>query len=253
MGFVRPGRECKSCGENRAARMVKEARSTDGMRMRCLDCHGARQTELRVARAPELQARAESRRNDTGSVRPGRECACGEDQRAKMSRDRRMVDGLSSICRACSSASSKAYYAANRERASENARRRSATHPRESARRARDWYAANTERARANATRWSQENAGQVRALRVKAEASRRSRLAAATCDAAMDMSAVPFGCTHAGPFHLDHIVPVARGGCAHLHNLQHLCARCNQAKGASLPPVGTGCPVFWAERLSQS
>jgi 5-methylcytosine-specific restriction endonuclease McrA len=42
----------------------------------------------------------------------------------------------------------------------------------------------------------------------------------------------------------VDHIVPVARGGCANIHNLQKLCAHCNHVKSAKMPPPGIGCPV---------
>lgn len=34
----------------------------------------------------------------------------------------------------------------------------------------------------------------------------------------------------------IDHVVPISRGGCNHLHNLQLLCNDCNTAKGNALP-----------------
>ncbi|MEH7482456.1 HNH endonuclease [Neobacillus drentensis] len=37
------------------------------------------------------------------------------------------------------------------------------------------------------------------------------------------------------GPFHIDHIVPLAKGGRDEVENLQCLCSICNQKKGANL------------------
>ena len=38
------------------------------------------------------------------------------------------------------------------------------------------------------------------------------------------------------GPFHLDHVIPVSRGGDHGMHNLVVACARCNLSKGAKTP-----------------
>jgi hypothetical protein len=154
-------------------------------------------------------------------VRPGRECkTCGESRRSCMSKGARHIDGLQMICKACKRAQYLSWAAAHSaDRQAYNAQ----------------WHAAHPEKSREYGRR---HTAATV--------ARRRSRLAAATCAPAFDLSSVPSGCTHAGPFHLDHIFPASRGGCANLHNLQWLCAPCNQSKSASLPPVGTGCPECW-------
>jgi hypothetical protein len=44
------------------------------------------------------------------------------------------------------------------------------------------------------------------------------------------------FGCGARTNLHLDHILPVSRGGDAAFRNLQPLCERCGQAKGDGLP-----------------
>jgi hypothetical protein len=41
---------------------------------------------------------------------------------------------------------------------------------------------------------------------------------------------------TEDGPFHLDHILPVSRGGDHALDNLTVACAACNMSKGAMTP-----------------
>jgi 5-methylcytosine-specific restriction endonuclease McrA len=56
---------------------------------------------------------------------------------------------------------------------------------------------------------------------------------------------------TKAGPFHVDHIWPVNRGGTDRLVNLQTLCARCNLAKSDKVPHpslVPAGEPWHYTE-----
>lgn len=184
--------------------------------------------------------------NDTGSVRPGRECKiCGENRRAEMSAAVDCIDGHRKMCKACSVRKTSGWRTSNPEvYAAQNARSTgSASHLAAQAR----YYARNRAAVIARSVargKTPEENAAII--------ARRRSRLASAACAPAFDLSTIPFGCAHDGPFHLDHIVPVARGGCAHLHNLQFLCAPCNQAKAASLPPIGEGCPLFWEEHNVQ-
>lgn len=184
--MTRPGRECKRCGENRSAMMLRDPRSTDGHRMLCNACAQTRATELR-AKLP-----TESR----------------EANRARTAE----------------------WHAAHPERISEIQA---------------SWIAANPERRQEirRASRIANRETSNLIAAR------RRSRLAAASCAPARrsDLAALPFGCGHAGPFHLDHIIPIAAGGCANAHNLQWLCAACNQSKSDSLPAAGFGCPGFWA------
>ena len=59
--------------------------------------------------------------------------------------------------------------------------------------------------------------------------------------DDAYDLEHDAYACARCGQLepsrrlvHLDHIVPVARGGSHDVSNLQVLCARCNQTKGAA-------------------
>lgn len=40
-----------------------------------------------------------------------------------------------------------------------------------------------------------------------------------------------------AGPFHIDHVIPLKRGGADAITNLQVLCQECNLRKGAGLDP----------------
>jgi hypothetical protein len=49
---------------------------------------------------------------------------------------------------------------------------------------------------------------------------------------------------------HIDHIVPLARGGCNDLVNLQLLCSECNYEKQARLEPTTSSVPPYLQRRL---
>lgn len=178
-------------------------------------------------------------------VRPGRECKrCGENRRDMMTNHPQCVDGHELVCKRCRADENAAKrgprvrrvgidWANRKECALKNQRRRRAEDP---------------ERARAIEAAQRAKDPEGTRARKAR----RRSKLAEATCTPAtrLEVLTLSQGCPCGGAAeHLDHIVPVKVGGCAHLHNLQWLCRPCNQRKSAKLPPNGTGCPVFWEQQ----
>jgi hypothetical protein len=52
---------------------------------------------------------------------------------------------------------------------------------------------------------------------------------------------------------HIDHIVPLAKGGCNDLLNLQLLCSNCNRNKSTQDVPVRSSVPAYIARRLLRS
>lgn len=170
--------------------------------------------------------------------------ACGvEKPLNEFHRHRRSPDGRQYRCRVCTAAHDRARYAANPERASENNRR---------------WRTANAEYRRAyDIARKSeesyQERERQMRRARYAENPSpdkdrarrRRALLHRATVETFTTADLLASweerglaGCSYCsdGEFeHIDHVVPLTRGGSHALANLVPACTRCNTSKGAKL------------------
>jgi hypothetical protein len=73
---------------------------------------------------------------------------------------------------------------------------------------------------------------------RVKNILKARDRGKCASCktDLVMELEA---------PIHIDHMIPISKGGCNDMVNLQLLCDSCNQTKSDSLPEVYTSIPPY--------
>jgi 5-methylcytosine-specific restriction endonuclease McrA len=134
-------------------------------------------------------------------------------------------------------------YAANREAkqasSRESARRRRAANPEKIREQKRQWNSKNPEKARERSRRYRVEKPDQAREAIHRYRARKRSngvylvtsrdlaRLrnrqggTCAWCDASENL-------------HLDHIIPIARGGAHSIGNLQYLCAPHNLSKSAS-------------------
>lgn len=166
---------------------------------------------------------------------------CGESKpRTEFSKDAQKRDGLRSWCKTCANAEHSSWYAANSEKSKiYNAA----------------WYAANSEEHRARTAAWQSVNPEKVRkaiakwraanpeAVRIKNQ-NRRSRnnggklstgLAARLYKLQRGKCACckkPLG----DNYHRDHRMPLALGGSNTDDNIQLLCQRCNNQKGAKHP-----------------
>lgn len=129
------------------------------------------------------------------------------------------------------------YYAKNKKRFSEVARA---------------WRLANPDKFRAIQQRWQEKNPTNIlaRAARRRAQV----RQVGGTFSAA-DIARIGrrqwWKCVYCGDdismkFHVDHIIPVARGGTNYCGNIQILCASCNRSKGKKLP-------IEWRLQYSKS
>lgn len=104
----------------------------------------------------------------------------------------------------------------------------------------RSWVERNREGVRAKNARWQAENADKYR-LSVRRAISKRRALGTVPTDIFESLLKLQRGkCTVCRDpllkFHLDHIMPVARGGTNDRHNFQLLCPNCNQRKSARHP-----------------
>jgi 5-methylcytosine-specific restriction endonuclease McrA len=138
----------------------------------------------------------------------------------------------------------------------ENARRRAnhAADPEKERQRLRAKYAADPARGRSYSRQWRDSDRDRARAVSRKAEAKRRAlKLDATTGDvdeaALLDAFGSCYLCGHelGEDTHLDHVVPLSRGGGHCMANLRPTHATCNLRKGDRLVSeldwyVGPGC-----------
>lgn len=157
-------------------------------------------------------------------VKAGFECrVCGESERSKMKDRVASPEGHEKICKPCFRDYAAAYRAENRDRVQESRRKDREAHP---------------ERRRAEVARWASRNPEKSRAL--KRRYRERARGSACPPASAAEIGEMTddlgmYACTVCGgpAEHLDHIVPLSRGGCGCVSNLQWLCAPCNHSKHA--------------------
>lgn len=229
--FVEQGRECRLCGCADRALMKTDKTKPSGHAKICKACHAATRDRAKEA----LAAKSPERRADSAARAKARRAADPERARRELAEWR----------------------AKNKEKTREyNARYHAAD------------YVENGEKIRAQVRKYAAANRDLINArnsdvyrndpaqrARIMANSAhqgriRRTRLANARCVPATraEIMALPDACEECGgpAQHLDHIFPVAHGGCAHIHNLRWLCAAHNMAKGAKLPQLGAGCPEMY-------
>lgn len=126
-------------------------------------------------------------------------------------------------------------------------RRYAKQHAEKARKKAKEWREANPDRARENIEAWRKANLEKVRESRFMQNHRRRARESAAfgmfeRADLAKILKEQGFLCAYCraslrkGKKHLDHIVPLFRGGSCDRKNLQYLCVPCNLSKGHKDP-----------------
>jgi len=141
------------------------------------------------------------------------------------------------------------YHEANRERRNAQIAEWARKNPERMRRLHRDWYRRNKGRCRKNAAAWSAAHPEERESYKRNRRARERGNGGSHTgADVRAQYGRQHGRCYWCGEkvgrsYHVDHVVPVARGGSNGPENLVISCAHCNQSKNASLPHE-------WSDRL---
>ena len=178
----------------------------------------------------------------------------------------RNSDGCQSRCKRCNNASGKQWYADNQERHLELGRKWATANPerrkkikrkyyeahsesireysreyyKANAEQCRDaslrWYRANLEWAKKNHREWCSVNLEKTRVYKHRRRAAEGS-FTKEEVDTLLESQW--YECAYCGAdllersYHLDHIVPVSKGGTSYIENIAAACPSCNLSKGA--------------------
>jgi 5-methylcytosine-specific restriction endonuclease McrA len=165
---------------------------------------------------------------------------------------------LYSICKVCRADTSKAYrarpevserekqrlaaaYQARKAELSERRKARYAANKQAALEKNREWRGKNLERHRDLCRQWARENPESMRAIVAKRRAIRNAAEGCYTAEDIAKLRAEQDGrCNCCGErlseFHVDHVIPLSRGGSNWPTNLQLLCPPCNLSKADKLP-----------------
>jgi 5-methylcytosine-specific restriction endonuclease McrA len=141
-------------------------------------------------------------------------------------------------------AAEKARYQKNKERLIEYRKAYNARNVDAIAEYQRQWQKDNRDRCRASTAKWDKANPGNRRAIEARYR-GRRQRQHVENVDPLLVLANYHECCGICGDilpvdeFHLDHIVPLSKGGRHLLKNLQPACPPCNLSKGDRWPTLG--------------
>jgi len=265
--------QIKTCSKCKAAKSVDEFcaynASPDGRQYRCRAC----ERDYRIANKVKIAARLRDWRSKSktkiAEYRSANKARIAERERKYRTANKEKIASDRAKNKARMTDYHRAYYAANKAKVDERIRSYRAANPEKARRASIAWSIANPEKrlkaARArraanpkkarDATRaWGIANPEKVRA----SAALRRARKRAAAVGNRADNAAVRafyrevakaerlacFWCKKSVPKdlrHVDHIIPLARGGSHTRENLCCACKRCNLTKGAKLQNPVTG------------
>lgn len=167
-------------------------------------------------------------------------------------------DGRYSLCKECSSVKAKKYrsrpevvakekarlaaaYQANREALLERRKARYiANKPTERAQQDK-WRSENLEHHRKTCRDWAKRNPLSMRAIVAKRRALIRGNGGSYKASDVVNLMQAQHGicnicCSTLDDYHVDHVIPLSRGGINEASNLQLLCPTCNRSKGNKLP-----------------
>lgn len=184
------------------------------LRKTCRQCDAAYARQYHAAHRDKTRARQQryiAKHRDT--VRERNRCRRAERRALAPAKQRRTPEQLREAARE----RERVYREAHREQNRENSRRWEAEHPEESRAKFRRYYA----RKRGNGV---SHTAADVR-LQMKAQTDKRGKLHCWWCSKHIT-----------GSYHVDHRIPLAKGGSNAPENLCITCPQCNLSKGAKTP-----------------
>lgn len=210
---------CTGCGEKKSLEDYYPGEGRGGRRSKCKTCFAARVYESNKAwRAanPDRKAASDKAWRKKNPNRARQRAAANKGERSQASKDKK-------------AAANKAWREKNRDRVRQWNK---------------EYHLANREVINERARLWAKANPEARRAQYANSEARRRARI--------QETQMVPItaaqietlieefngGCAYCpSPWeHIDHYVPLSRGGEHRIENLVPACAPCNQSKNAKLP-----------------
>jgi 5-methylcytosine-specific restriction endonuclease McrA len=225
-------KSCSKCGETKPATTEyfrRDSRGyTDGFRNPCNAC------------AKEVRrAWYEANRNDL-IAKAAEWNRANNDRVAELARIRRATDNENFR------AYRRSHYAINRERLTEYRRLQNVIHKDDISIRSRAYYAVNKEKIKNQIRSYQMKNRDKVRKwARVVSRNYRTRKLNAEGTHTAEDIQRQYKAqkgkchyckCKVGDKFHVDHVIPLSRGGSNWPENLVISCPPCNQSKGDKLP-----------------
>lgn len=145
----------------------------------------------------------------------------------------------------------KGYSEARKDKKREYDAARYLSNPQISKDKSREWREANGDRALKRVKKWQAKNPEKVRHFKLKNKSKRRGATGSHTLSQIVTLlEGQQFKCAACKKSiklhrHLDHIMPISRGGSNDIKNLQWLCPPCNLRKNAKHP-------IDWAQEMGR-
>lgn len=157
---------------------------------------------------------------------------------SEFNKDKSKRDGLRSSCKACKKSNNRAYYAANREKCLGQQKAHYAANRGKRLEDMKAYYEANREKRQEDMRAYQKANPEVYSAAQHRRRAKKKENGGTLTAEQIKKIQANAKDCFWCGTdcaqdFHLDHIVPVSKGGRNSRCNIAVSCPTCNLQKGA--------------------